>query len=90
MNKTDLISAVAEKSELSKKDTERFLKAFEEAVGEELAKGGKIQLVGFGTFEISSRKEREGRNPRTGEPIKIPSSKTVKFKAGKSLKEMVN
>lgn len=90
MNKTELIAAVAEKSELSKKDAEKAIKAFTEAVSEELVSGGKIQLVGFGTFEISERAEREGRNPKTGEAMTIPATKTPKFKAGKALKDMVN
>ena len=66
MNKTELIAAVAEKAEISKKDAEKAIKAFTEAVSEELVKGGKIQLVGFGTFEVSERAAREGRNPKTG------------------------
>lgn len=90
MNKTELIAAVAEKSELSKKDAEKAIKAFTDAVSEELVGGGKIQLVGFGTFEISERAEREGRNPKTGEAMTIPATKTPKFKAGKALKDMVN
>lgn len=90
MNKTELIAAVAEKSELSKKDAEKAIKAFTEAVSEELVGGGKIQLVGFGTFEISERAAREGRNPKTGEAMTIAATKTPKFKAGKALKDMVN
>ena len=87
MNKTELIAVVAEKAELSKKDAE---KAFTDAVSEELVKGGKIQLVGFGTFEVAERAAREGRNPKTGETMPIAASKTPKFKAGKALKDMVN
>ena len=68
MNKTELIAAVAEKAELSKKDAEKAVKAFTDAVSEELVKGGKVQLVGFGTFEVSERSSREGRNPKTGKP----------------------
>ena len=87
MNKTELIAVVAEKAELSKKDA---IKAFTDAVSEELVKGGKIQLVGFGTFEVAERAAREGRNPKTGETMPIAASKTPKFKAGKALKDMVN
>ena len=90
MNKTELIAAVAEKAELSKKDAEKAIKAFTDTVSEELVKGGKIQLVGFGTFEVSERAAREGRNPLTGEKITIAASKNPKFKAGKALKDMVN
>ena len=87
MNKTELIAVVAEKAELSKKDAEKAIKAFTDAVSEELVKGGKIQLVGFGTFEVAERAAREGRNPKT---MPIAASKTPKFKAGKALKDMVN
>ena len=90
MNKTELIAAVAEKAEISKKDAEKAVKAFTDVVSEELVNGGKIQLVGFGTFEVSERPAREGRNPRTGETMVIEASKTPKFKAGKALKDMVN
>ena len=90
MNKTELIAAVAEKAEISKKDAEKAVKAFTDAVAEELAKGGKVQLVGFGNFEVSERPAREGRNPRTGETMTIAASKTPKFKAGKALKDAVN
>lgn len=90
MNKTELITAVAEKAELSKKDAEKAVKAFTDVVSEELVNGGKIQLVGFGTFEVSERAAREGRNPKSGEVMNIPASKTPKFKAGKALKDMVN
>ena len=90
MNKTDLIAAVAEKAELSKKDAEKALKAFTDVVSEELVKGEKIQLVGFGTFEVAEREEREGRNPKTGEKMMIAASRSPKFKAGKALKDMVN
>lgn len=86
MNKTELIAAVAEKAEISKKDAEKAVKAFTDAVAEELAKGGKVQLVGFGNFEVSERPAREGRNPRTGETMTIAASKTPKFKPGKALK----
>lgn len=90
MNKTELIAVVAEKAELSKKDAEKAIKAFTDTVSEELVKGGKIQLVGFGTFEVSERAAREGRNPHTGEPMPIAASKAPKFKAGKALKDMIN
>ena len=90
MNKTELIAAVSEKAELSKKDAEKAVKAFTDVVSEELVNGGKIQLVGFGTFEVSERAAREGRNPKSGEVMNIPASKTPKFKAGKALKDMVN
>ena len=90
MNKTELIAAVAEKAEISKKDAEKAVQAFTDVVSEELVNGGKIQLVGFGTFEVSERPAREGRNPRTGETMTIAATKTPKFKVGKALKDMVN
>ena len=90
MNKKELITAVAAKTELTKKDTEKVLKAFTDVVAEELKKGEKVQLVGFGTFEVSERAAREGRNPQTGETMKIAASKAPKFKAGKALKDMIN
>ena len=90
MNKTELIAAVAEQAELSKKDAEKALKAFTDVIAAELVKGEKVQLVGFGTFEVSERSAREGRNPQTGEPMKIDASKAPKFKAGKALKDAVN
>ena len=90
MNKTELIAAVAEKAENYKKDAEKAVKAFTDAVAEELAKGGKVQLVGFGNFEVSERPAREGRNPRTGETMTIAASKTPKFKPGKALKDEIN
>ena len=90
MNKTELIAAVAEKAEISKKDAEKAVKAFTDAVAEELAKGGKVQLVGFGNFEVSERPAREGRNPRTGETMTSAASKTPKFKPGKALKDEIN
>ena len=90
MNKTELVAAIAEKAELSKKDAEKALKAFTETVAETLQNGDKIQLVGFGTFEVSERAAREGRNPQTGETMKIAASKAPKFKAGKALKDMIN
>lgn len=90
MNKAELVAAIAEKTELSKKDSEKALKAFIDVVTEELIKGEKIQLVGFGTFEVSERAAREGRNPQTGETMTIAASKAPKFKAGKALKDMIN
>ena len=90
MNKTELVAAIAEKTELSKKDSEKALKAFIDVVSEELQKGEKIQLVGFGTFEVVERAAREGTNPLTGAKMKIKASKAPKFKAGKALKDVVN
>lgn len=89
MNKSDLISAVAEKSELTKKDAEKAVNAVFQSIEEALAKGDKVQLVGFGTFETKQRAERTGRNPRTGDEIKIPATTVPGFKAGKALKESV-
>lgn len=90
MNKTELVATIADKTELSKKDSEKALKAFIDVVAEELQKGEKIQLVGFGTFEVAERAAREGRNPLTGEKMQISASKAPKFKAGKALKDAVN
>lgn len=90
MNKSELITAMVEKAEITKKDAEKALKAFEEVVTEELQKGGKIQLVGFGTFEVAERAARTGRNPKTGAAMDINASKAPKFKAGKALKDAVN
>ena len=90
MNKTELVAAMAEQAGVSKKDAEKTLKAFTDVVADELKKGGKIQLVGFGTFEVSQRAAREGRNPQTGKTMKIAASKAPKFKAGKALKDMLN
>ena len=90
MNRTELVDAIAVKADISKKDAEAALKAFVDVVGQELAKGNKIQLVGFGTFEVSERAARTGRNPQTGKEMKIPASKAPKFKAGKALKDVVN
>ena len=90
MNKAELIAAVAENAELTKKDAEKAVKAFIDVVTDELKKGEKVQLVGFGTFEVSERAAREGRNPQTGETMEIKASKTPKFKAGKALKDMMN
>ena len=90
MNKAELVTAIVEKTGLTKKDTEKTLKAFEEVVTEELAKGGKVQLVGFGTFGVTARAEKMGRNPQTGNPMKIAASKAPVFKAGKVIKDAVN
>lgn len=90
MNKTELVAAMADQAGLSKKDAEKALKAFTDVVSEELQKGGKVQLVGFGTFEVSQRAARDGRNPQTGEVMPIAASKAPKFKAGKALKDMIN
>jgi DNA-binding protein HU-beta len=90
VNKAELITSLAEKSGLTKKDAEKALKAFMESVQETLTKGEKVQLVGFGTFEVKARGERKGRNPKTLEEITIPASKVPAFKAGKELKDVVN
>ena len=90
MNKTELVAAIADEAGLSKKDAEKSLKAFTDVVTEELKKGEKVQLVGFGTFEVSERAAREGRNPQTGAAMKIAASKAPKFKAGKALKDLIN
>ena len=81
---------MAEQAGISRKDAEKALKAFTDVVSDELKKGGKVQLVGFGTFEVSERAAREGRNPQTGKSMKIAASKAPKFKAGKALKDLVN
>ncbi len=90
MNKTEFIAAVAEKAEISKKDSEKALKAFVDVVAEQLKAGDKVQLVGFGTFEVSESAAREGRNPQTGETMTIAACKAPKFKAGKALKDAIN
>ena len=90
MNKAELVAAMAEQAGLSKKDAEAALKAFTDVVSDELKNGGKVQLVGFGTFEVSERAAREGRNPQSGEVMKIAASKAPKFIAGKALKDLVN
>ena len=90
MNKTELVAAIAEKAGLSKKDAEGAVKAFTDTVAEQLKAGEKIQLVGFGTFEVAERAARTGKNPQTGEAIKSPASKAPKFNAGKALKYVVN
>ena len=90
MTKAELINVVAQKTELSKKDSEKAVVAVIDAISEALAAGEKVALVGFGTFEVSERPEREGRNPKTGEAMTIAASRTPKFKAGKALKDQVN
>ncbi len=90
MNKAELVAAVAENAELTKKDAEKAVKAFIDVVTEELKKGEKVQVVGFGTFEVAERAARKGRNPHTGEPMPIGASKAPKFKAGKALKDALN
>lgn len=90
MTKTELVAAIAEKSGLSKKAADSALNAFTESVQKALVAGDKVQLIGFGTFEVAERAAREGRNPQTGEVMKIAASKTPKFKAGKALKDVVN
>ncbi len=89
MNKTELVAAIADKTGLSKKDSEAAVKAFVDVVSGALKDGDKVQLVGFGTFEVSERSARTGRNPQTGEEIKIAASRTPRFKAGKALKDLV-
>jgi len=90
MNKTELIAAVAAKSDLTKKDVEKSLAAFEEAVTEALVAGDKVQLVGFLTIDVVERKERDGRNPQTGKAMRIAASKAPRFKVGKKLRDAVN
>ncbi len=90
MNRVELVDAIAKESGLKKTDSEKALKAFTEIVAKELKKKGKVQLVGFGTFETSKRAARKGKNPQTGEAIKIPAAVVPKFKAGKALKDAVN
>lgn len=89
MTKVELIRQIANRASMSQKDAEKALKAFTEAVTEALKEGDKVALVGFGTFEVSERAGRTGRNPQTGEPVEIPASKSPKFKAGKALKDAV-
>ena len=90
MNRAELIAAMAKKADLTQKDAEKALKAFTDVVADELKKGEKVQLVGFGTFEVSERAAREGRNPQTGETMTIAACKAPKFKAGKALKDAIN
>lgn len=90
MNKNELIDVMSQKMEVSKKDAEKALVAFMDVVTDEMVKGGKIHLVGFGTFEVTERAERMGRNPKTGKSLLIEASKAPKFKASKALKDAVN
>ena len=90
MTKADLVAKIAGKASMTKAGAERTLNAFLEAVQAVLVKEGKLTLTGFGTFSVDSRKERKGRNPRTGAVIKIPASKVIKFRSGKNLKDAVN
>lgn len=90
MNKTELTAALAATAEISKKDAEKALNAFVNVITETLSKGEKVQIVGFGSFEVKERPARVARNPRTGEEIKIEASKAPVFKAGKALKDTVN
>ncbi|MCL4424368.1 MAG: HU family DNA-binding protein [Firmicutes bacterium] len=89
MNKAELVAAVSEKTGMTKKDSEKVLNAFVEVIEETLTKGDKVSLVGFGTFEVRERAERIGRNPQTGEEIKIAATRVPAFKAGKALKDSV-
>jgi DNA-binding protein HU-beta len=89
MNKTEMIAAIADKTGLTKRESEKALKAFTDTVAEELAKGNKVQLVGFGSFEVRTKAARTGKNPRTGEAINIPASKAPAFKAGKAFKDYI-
>ena len=90
MNKTELVANIAEKSGLTKKDAEKALGAFFESVQQALIEGDRVQLIGFGTFEVKERAARKGRNPQTGKEIAIPAAKNPVFKAGKALKDAVN
>ena len=90
MNKAELVTAMAEKTQKNKKETEESINAIIEVITEVLEKGDKVQLVGFGSFEVKKRAERKGRNPQTGEEMKIPASNVPVFKAGKELKNVVN
>lgn len=90
MNKTELVASVAEKAEMTKKDAEKAINALFASIEEALSQDDKVQIIGFGTFEVKSREERKGRNPQTGKEITIPASKNPVFKAGKGLKDAVN
>lgn len=90
MNKNDLVAAVADRSDMSKADAAKAVDAVFDAIADSLKKGSEVRLVGFGTFSVSRRAASEGRNPRTGEKIKIPAQNQVKFKVGKGLKDSVN
>lgn len=90
MNKTELVAALAAKAEISRKDADKFVTAFTDTIAESLVKGDKVQMIGFGTFEVKDRPARNARNPRTGKEIQIAASKAPVFKAGKALKDKVN
>ena len=90
MNKTELVAAIADEAGLSKKDAEKAVNAFVDVVKAQLKKDDKVQLVGFGTFEVTKRAARKGRNPQTGDEMKIKASKAPKFKAGKAFKDLLN
>lgn len=90
MNKTELVASVAEKAGMTKKDAEKVINAVFSSIEEALANEDKVQIIGFGTFEVKTREERKGRNPQTGKEITIPASKSPVFKAGKGLKDVVN
>ncbi len=90
MNKTDLINCVVEQTGMMKKDCEKLVTAFTDSISDTLAKGEKVQIAGFGTFEVRQRAERDGRNPLTGEAIKIAAGKVPAFKAGKTFKDKLN
>ena len=89
MNKTELVNAIAEKADFSKKDAEKAVAAVLDSITDALAQGDKVQIVGFGTFEVRARAEKQGRNPKTGEAMIVPASNLPAFKAGKALKEAV-
>lgn len=90
MNRVGLIAAVADQAQLTQKDAKKAVEAVFSTISDSLTKGDKVRIIGFGTFEVRDRKGREGRNPRTNEPIQIEASKTPAFKAGKQLKDLVN
>ncbi len=90
MNKTQLVDALAKETGVAKNEVKKVVDSFTDVVAAELKKGGKVQMVGFGTFEVVARAAREGRNPRTGKSMKIKASKAPKFKAGKKLKDEIN
>lgn len=90
MNKSEFVEAVASKADFTKKDADIAVKAVIETITESLEKGEKVQLIGFGTFEVRDRKERQGRDPRTNQALTIPASKAPAFKAGKALKDKIN
>ena len=89
MNKTELVNSVAEKADITKKDAEKVVSALFDSIEEALSSGERVQLVGFGTFEVKERAARTGRNPKTGEEIEIPATRVPTFKGGKALREAV-